>query len=79
MLRAQPLPAAQLSRRLNQSRIDALIDLLVRCRLRRQIRIWLDLRTVSHLRIATVIPQRWSARRGHARWLGLCTHVVDWQ
>jgi alkyl sulfatase BDS1-like metallo-beta-lactamase superfamily hydrolase len=49
---------------------DALIDLKVRCRLRRQVPVcWLGLRPVIHLRITTVIPQRWPARRGDAGWL----------
>lgn len=64
---AQAYPAANQNRRLNQSPTDALIDLIVRCRLRRQIPVcWLDLRPVIHLRI-TVIPQRWSACRGNMR------------
>ena len=63
--RAHRYPPASLSHRFARSPVDALVDLKVRCRLRCQIPVcWLDLRPVTHLRIA-VIPQRWSARRGY--------------
>lgn len=45
------------NRSLDLSPTDALIDLKVGCRLRRQIPVWLDLRRVIHLRISTFIPQ----------------------
>ena len=69
--RAHSCPAASLSHRFGKtpsparSPTDALIDLVVRCRLRRQVPIcWFDLRPVIRLRIA-VTPQRWPARRGY--------------
>jgi hypothetical protein len=37
--------------------MDALIDLVVRCRLSCQIPVWFDLGTLTHLRI-TVLPDR---------------------
>ena len=73
---AQAYPAAFQNRRFNHSPVDALIDLVVGCRLRRQIPVcWLDLCPVIHLRIA-VIPQRWPARRGYVRWLGVNPDVI---
>ena len=60
--RAQSHPAASLwtwgfaNRRFAQSPIDALIDIKVGCRLRRQIPVRLAFDTLVHLRI-TVIPQ----------------------
>ena len=66
--RTQAYPAASLNRRFAHSPIDALIDLAVRCRLRRQIPVQLDFDTLAHLRI-TVLPKRWPARRGYARGL----------
>ena len=59
--------AAGQSRRLDPSPTDALINLKVRCRLRRQIRIGLNVHPLIRLRITTVIPQRWPARRGNLR------------
>ncbi len=57
---------------------DALINLKVGCRLRRQIPVcWLDLRPVIHLRITAVIPQRWPARRGYVWWLRVDTDVIE--
>ena len=45
---------------------DALIDLKVGCRLRRQTPVCrLDLHPDIHLRITAVIPQGWPARRGY--------------
>lgn len=65
--RAQAYPTASQSRRLNPSPIDALIDLVVGCRLRRQVPIGLNVHPLTRLRITTVIPQRWPARRGNLR------------
>ena len=45
---------------------EALVYLVVGCRLCRQIPVRLDLHRLAHLRI-TVIPQRWPTRRGYAR------------
>lgn len=45
------------------SQNGALIDLIVRCRLCRQVSVRLDLHPVIHLRITTVGPQRCPARR----------------
>jgi hypothetical protein len=74
---AQAYPAAHQNRRFAQSPTDALIDLKVRCRLRRQIPVcWLDLRPVIHLRI-TVSPQRWPACRSDARWLYIHPDVIN--
>ena len=74
---AQAYPAAFQNRRFNHSPVDALIDLVVGCRLRRQIPVcWLDLRPVIHLRIA-VIPQRLPARRGYVWGLRVDTDVVQ--
>lgn len=53
--RAQNPPAAIQNRRLCQSPADALIYLIVRCRLRCQIPIRFDLRPVTHLRITTIL------------------------
>ena len=71
----QHYPAASLNRRFAQSPNDALIDLKVRCRLRRQIPVRLNLRPVTHLRI-TVSPQRWPARRGDVRRLRVNPDVI---
>lgn len=59
-----------LNRRLAHSPGDALIDIAVRCRLRRQIPIRLDFDTLASLRI-TALPQRRATRRCDVRWLGL--------
>ena len=75
-LRTQPLPAALQNRRINQSPVDALIDLIVWCGLRRHIPVWLGLYPVILLH-TTVVPQRGPACRGDARWFGLHTNVVE--
>ena len=62
----QVYPAARLNHRFDLSPIDALIDLVVGCGLRRQIPVRLDFDTLAHLRI-TVIPQRRPACRGYCR------------
>ena len=60
-----------------RSPTDALIDLKVRCRLRRQVPIcWFDLRPVIRLRIA-VIPQRWPARWADVRGLRVDPDVIS--
>ena len=61
----QAFPAAGLNRRFAHSPVNALIDLEVRCRLRRQIPVWLDLDALTHLRI-TVLPPRRPACRAYA-------------
>lgn len=48
---AKHRPAASLIRRFTQSPVDALIDIKVGCRLRRQIPVRLDLDTLARLRI----------------------------
>ena len=81
--RAHTYPPASLSQRFGKnpspgktpsparSPTDALIDLKVRCRLRRQVPIcWFNLRPVIRLRVA-VIPQLWPARRADVRGLGV--------
>ena len=61
----QAYPAAGLKRCLDRcvdhSPIDALVHLVVRCRLRRQIPVWFDLGTLTPLRIK-VLPHRRSTR-----------------
>ena len=80
MCSAQVHPAAGVNRRFGLSPVDTLIDLKVGCRLSCPIPvgcpIWLGLRPVTHLRITTVIPQRWSARRGDVWWLGVHPDVI---
>ena len=73
---AQSRPAASQNRRFARSPIDALIDLIVRCRLCRQIPIGLNVHPLIRLRITTVIPQRWPARRGYVWWLGVNPDVI---
>ena len=71
-------PAAHQSCSLDPSPTDALIDLKVRCRLCRQTPVcWLNLRAVTHLRIATFLPQRWPARRGNARGFRVDPEVIE--
>ena len=71
-------PAANPNRRFAQSTVDALIDLIVGCGLRRQIPVWLDFDTLAHLRI-TLIPQRWPACRGYAGDMrGTCESTPMW-
>jgi hypothetical protein len=67
--RAHSYPPASLSHRFGKtpspasSPVDAMIDIKVRRRLRRQIPVcWLDLHPLIRLRITTVISQRWPAR-----------------
>jgi hypothetical protein len=61
----QGYPPAHLSRLFDLSPIDALINLVFRCRLCRQIPLRIDLHPVIHLRI-TVTPQGQPACRGDA-------------
>ena len=82
LCRAHSYPPTRLSHRFGKtpsparSPTDALIDLKVRCRLRRQVPIcWFDLRPVIRLRIA-VIPHRWPARRADVRGLGVDPNVI---
>ena len=56
MRRAQLLPAERLKRRFAQSPIDALIDLQVECRLRRQIPVRPPRRAAWHAR-ATLMDE----------------------
>lgn len=56
----QPIPVSPCSP------TEALIGLIGRCRLHRQIRVRLDLRPIIQLRITTVLPQRQAASRGYA-------------
>ena len=60
-----------------RSPVDALIGIKVGCRLRsRQIPVRFDLHPHAPLRI-TDLPQRWPARRGYARGLGIDTDVLQ--
>ena len=81
LARVQPSPAASLKRRFNlwsvDSSTDALIDLVVWCRLPCQIPVWLALDALTGLRI-TVLPQRWPACRGQARRLGIYPDVIQY-
>ena len=71
-----PLPASESeSPCVARSPIDALIDLKVRCRLRRQIPIGLHVHPLIRLRVA-VIPQRGPACRRQVR--GLRVHPAGW-
>jgi hypothetical protein len=72
----QRLPAAIQNRRFDLSPIDALINLVIGGRLLCQIPIRLDVHPVIHLGITTLLPQRWPARRGYVRGLGLHPDVV---
>ena len=72
----QAYPAASLNRRFAPSPVNALIDIKVGFGLCRQIPVWRDFDTTTHLR-TTVIPQRWPARRGYARCLGVHADVVQ--
>jgi hypothetical protein len=65
---------ASLSRR---SRTMVLVDLIGPCGLPRQIAVWLDFDTLTHLRI-TVSPQWRPACRGYAFWLGLHPKVIEY-
>ena len=58
------------------SPVDALIGIKGGCRLRSQIPVRFDLHSLAHLRI-TVLPQRWHARWGYARGLGVDTDVLQ--
>ena len=74
---AQAWPAVSQNRRLSYSPTDALINLKVRCRLRHQIPIGLNVHSLILLRVV-VIPQRWSARRGYVWWRAQQReHLVD--
>lgn len=75
-MRTQPCLAARLTRSFAPSPIDALIDLIGRCRLRCQIPVRLDLHTLARLRI-TVLPQRWPACRGDVRRLSVHADVIQ--
>ena len=66
------------TRRLAQSPIDALVCLVVGFGLRCQIPVRLDSNTIAHLRITTVIPQRWPACWGYARGIGLHPDVLQY-
>ena len=64
--------AAHPNRRFAQSPVDALIDLIVECGLRRQIPVWLDLDTLAHLNI-TLIDHSGGPRGGDMRGAGEST------
>src|SRR5664280_759281 len=76
--RSPPRSASELSRCC--SPIDALIDLIVGCRLRRPIPVsfpvWLAWHLVVHLRI-TFLPQRWPACRGDVWRLTVHPDVIE--
>lgn len=69
-------PAAIQNRRFDLSPIDALINLVIGGRLLCQIPVRLDRNTLNRLRVA-VVPQRWSARRGYVRGLGVDPDVLQ--
>jgi hypothetical protein len=77
MCQAQPCPAANQSRRLNQSPTDAQINLVIGGRLCGQVPVRLDLRPVLDLRIIKVRPRRWPERRGYVWGLGVDPSVVQ--
>jgi len=73
------LPAASLNCILKQPPTDALIDLIVWYCLRQKIAICgLDLVTLVHLRISTVIPQRWPERRADVQGLIFESEVIEY-
>ena len=78
VLQAQAHPAAHLNRHFPLSPVNALIDLVVRCGLCRQVRevpVRFDFDILIHQRI-TALPQRWPARGGYARGSGLQNMVI---
>ena len=75
--RTQLPPAAHGMRRFSLSPVDALVHFVVRCRLRHQIPIRLDVQPVIHLRVAA-LPQRWPACRGDARRLRISPNVFEY-
>ena len=81
MRQTQGHPAERLPHHFGLSPVDTLIDLKVGYRLSCPIPvgcpIWLGLRPVIHLRITAVIPQRWSARWGYVRGLGVHPDVIQ--
>ena len=74
--RAHRYPPASLSHRFARSPIDALIHPIVGSGLRRQIPIGLNVHPLIRLRITTVIPQRWPARRGNLRGIWIDPDVI---
>ena len=76
--RAQRHPAANQNRRLNQSPINALIDLEITGRLRCQIPGWLNSNTLARQRITTVAPQGWPACRGDVWGFGVDPDVLQY-
>ena len=66
LIRSLAAALAGVNGRFDLSTMDALIHLVVGNGLCRHIPIWLNLRPVTHLRIATVIPQRSPACWGYA-------------
>lgn len=76
LLRTQPLPAAPQNCCSYRSPIDALINIKVRCQLRRQIPFRIDRNTLTGMRIAFV-PQRWRARRGNVRRFRVGSDVIE--
>jgi hypothetical protein len=60
LARVQVSPLVLLNHCFYRAPADALIDLIVRCRLPHQIPVWLPLCTLARLRL-TVLPQGWPA------------------
>lgn len=73
----QAHPTESLCRRFVLSPVDALIDLVIGCRLRSQIPIWLDFDTTTDRRI-TVAPQRWPERWCDVLRLRLDPDVIEY-
>jgi len=63
--------------RLAHSPVDALIDLVVRCRVCGQVPIGFNFDTLAH-RCVTTIPKRRPSCRGDARWFCLCPDVIEY-
>ena len=72
------IPEANQNRRLNQSPINALIDLEITGRLRCQIPVRLNSNTLARQRITTVAPQGWPACRGDVWGFGVDPDVLQY-
>jgi hypothetical protein len=72
----QPYPTARLNGRVDQSPIGALIDITFGLRLGRKSPVWLDLCSLTHLRV-TVFPQQRPAGRSNVRWLRVHLDLVE--
>ena len=81
MCPAQDCPLAIQSRQFCRSPTCALINLVIGGRLYCPISVScpvrLDVHPVILLRLAAILSQRWPARRGYVRELGVDTNVID--